>query len=87
MKAFNKQVSHNIYPLFFDSFIEAKNSREKILSLCEKYEQVSVVIREEGDMDDIELVSLHPAIKIYAGTAWTKIHEMRQAEGFYKSES
>ena len=87
MKAFNKQISHNICPLFFENFIEAKNSREKILSFCENHEQVSLVIREEGDMDDTELLSFHPSVKVYAGTAWTKIHEMRQAEGFYKKES
>ena len=85
MEFVNKTKIKTIYPLFFDSFSEAKNSEDKILPLCEKYKQVSLVIKEEGDMDDKDLLGLHPAVKIYAGVAWTKVHEMRKDEDLYES--
>ena len=46
-----------------------------------------MVIKEEGDMDQADLLAIDPAVKVYAGAAWTKIHEMRQEEGFYNLNS
>ena len=71
--------------IFFETFSEAKTSLEKIASLLQECEQVNVVIREEGNMDDRDILELDPKIRLYAGKAWTTIHERRKEEGFYNS--
>lgn len=71
--------------IFFDTFSEAKASLEKIASLFPECEQVNVVIREEGNMDDKDILGLSPKVKLYAGKAWTTIHERRKEDGFYSS--
>ncbi len=84
MKQNDNQTRKKIFPFFLETFAQAKNSEEKILSLSQEYDQVSLVIKEEGDMDNPELLEISPQVKVYAGVAWTKIHEMRREEGFYK---
>ncbi|MBI2601649.1 MAG: hypothetical protein HYW48_01220 [Deltaproteobacteria bacterium] len=69
--------------IFFETFSEAKTSLGKIASLLQECEQVNVVIREEGSMDDKDILGLDPKIRLYAGKAWTTIHERRKEEGFY----
>lgn len=78
-----KEKLSQVYPLFFKSFSEAQKSQNKILEYCEKYRAVYVVIEEEGDMDDKTLLSLHKAVKVYAGTAWFGIHKRRLEDGLY----
>ncbi len=73
---------HNL--IFFDSFSEAKLAKEKIANLCVQCQQLNVVIREEGSMDDTDLLSVDPKIKLFAGKAWASIHERRLAEGWYE---
>lgn len=82
----NKKIKEHFSktcPLFFKTFTQTKSSSAKILEACEKYEAVYLIIKEEGDMDDPDLLTLHKAIKVYAGTAWTGIHKMRLEEGLY----
>jgi hypothetical protein len=41
------------------------------------------VIRAEGNMDDPKLLGIDNKVKVFAGAAWTTIHERRQEEGWY----
>lgn len=72
--------------IFFDSFSEAKLAKEKLASLCAQCQQLNLVIREEGSMDDVDLLSIDSKIKVFAGKAWTSIHERRVAEGWYENQ-
>jgi hypothetical protein len=69
--------------VFFDTFAEARAAKEHIRELSAVCEQVNVVIREEGNMDDQDLLSVGRRVKIFAGKAWTSIHERRLTEGWY----
>jgi hypothetical protein len=70
--------------VFFDSFIDAKADSERIRELALTCEQLNVVIREEGNMDDPDLLGLSPQVKVFAGKAWALIHERRVLEGWYE---
>ena len=62
-------------------------ARADIPTLTEKIkdiDQLNVVIRAEGHMDDPELTTI-PKVKVFAGTAWTLIHERRLQDGWYDS--
>ena len=62
-------------------------ARADIPTLTEKtndVDQLNVVIRAEGHMDDPELTTI-PKVKLFAGTAWTLIHERRLQDGWYDS--
>ncbi len=78
MEAFKK---YNL--VFFDTFSEARAARERILNLSLDCEQVNVVVREEGNMDDPHLLGISKRVKVFAGKAWTTIHERRLTEGWY----
>ena len=80
-----RQSLSKTYPLFLKTFEQAKKSKDKILELCSKFESVYLIIEEEGDMDDMEILDLHKALKIYAGTAWTQIHKGRLEDGLYEA--
>ena len=69
--------------LQFDSFRSAKVGKDRIVAACEDCDQLNLVIREEGNMDDEELLSLNPKIKMFAGDAWYTIHQRRLEEGWY----
>jgi hypothetical protein len=69
--------------VFFDSFIEVFEKKEQILELCAQVDQLNIVIKSEGDMDDPKILNIHPKIKIYAGAAWWLIHDRRTNEGWY----
>ena len=69
--------------IVFDTFNEAKAARKRIEVLCAESEQVNVVIREEGNMEDGVLLGIDPKVKVFAGKAWTTIHERRAQEGWY----
>jgi hypothetical protein len=78
MDAFKK---YNL--VFFDTFAEARAAKERIRELSLGCDQVNVVIREEGNMEDSDLLSVSKCVKIFAGKAWTSIHERRLTEGWY----
>lgn len=69
--------------IFFDTFAEARSAKEHIHELSQECDQVNLVIREEGNMDDPELVGVSKRVKVFAGKAWTSIHERRLSEGWY----
>ncbi|MBP6218297.1 MAG: hypothetical protein KA436_06905 [Oligoflexales bacterium] len=82
----NKKEKNNKYLyLQFDTFQQAKQAIPELIANCENCDQLNVVIREEGNMDDPELLGSHPKVKVYAGAAWTLIHERRQTDGWYSS--
>ena len=81
---YSPKVSIRLGLLIYDSFIQAKADRVKIAAYAHKVDQLNLVLREEGNMDDPELLAIHPRIKVYAGVAWTNIHERRVKENFYK---
>jgi hypothetical protein len=69
----------------FETFAEARNHAKDILEACKNCDQLNVVIRAEGDMNDAELVRISPKVMIFAGAAWTLIHERRVEEKWYES--
>lgn len=69
--------------IFFDSFAAAKRDKERIRTVCQDCEQMNVVVREEGNMDDEELLAVDPKVKVFAGEAWHLIHTRRQEDGWY----
>lgn len=69
--------------MLFDTFKQAKQQGSEIQAACPGCDQLNVVIREEGDMDDQELLGLDPKVKVFAGAAWTLIHERRRDDGWY----
>ncbi len=68
----------------YESFAAAKADKEAITARAKEVDQFNLVIRAEGNMDDPELLALGP-IKIFAGSAWTLIHERRIQDGWYDS--
>ena len=70
--------------LQFESFDLAKKASERIQQVASECDCVNVVIREEGNMDDPELLGLAKQVRVFAGDAWFLIHERRQEEGWYK---
>ncbi|MFK7825850.1 MAG: hypothetical protein AB8G05_16980 [Oligoflexales bacterium] len=71
--------------LFYDSFIAAKSDSQTIKDQCQSCDQLNIVIKAEGNMDDADLLGLDPKVMVYAGAAWTSIHERRKEEGWYDS--
>ena len=69
--------------LMFATFASARSSRELIIDKCSTHDQLNIVIKEEGNMDDPELIGIDPKVKVYAGEAWNLIHERRKEEGWY----
>jgi hypothetical protein len=87
-----KQHDYSVYPAkpakkysftFFETFAEARSHAREILDACQHCDQLNVVIRAEGDMNDPELVRINPKVKVFAGAAWTLIHERRVEEKWY----
>lgn len=72
--------------LFFETFPEARLAENAINQACFKVDQLNIVVKAEGDMDDKKILSINPKVKLYAGAAWWTIHERRVAEGWYGSD-
>lgn len=68
--------------LFYETFAAAKADRERIASSAQEFDQLNIVIRAEGNMDDPDLSGISKA-KVFAGAAWHLIHERRQTDGWY----
>jgi len=68
----------------YDTLAAAKADKETIAAKAKEVDQFNLVIRAEGNMDDPELLALGP-VKIFAGAAWTLIHERRTQDGWYDS--
>ena len=68
----------------YESFAAAKADKDTIAAKAKDVDQFNLVIRAEGNMDDPDLLALGP-IKVFAGSAWTLIHERRIQDGWYDS--
>ena len=66
--------------VFYDTFQAAKADLEKIKSQAQQVGQLNIVIRAETLAEDPELSAVG---KVFAGAAWTLIHERRKADGWY----
>lgn len=66
--------------VFYDTHAQAREDAPKLAELKAACDQLNIVIRAEGGMDDPQLLSYG---KIYAGEAWTLIHKRRVDDGWY----
>lgn len=80
---YRRKEKRNYGIIFFDSFLDAKKQREAIQAASFKCDQLNVVIKAEGDMDDPELLGIDQKVKVFAGAAWALIHERRMNDGWY----
>ncbi len=71
--------------LFFETFKLAHEQKILILENCKDVDQLNVVIKAEGDMDDREILNIHPKVKLFAGAAWALLHERRVEDGWYNT--
>ncbi len=60
----------------------AKADLENLRAKAKEFDQINIVLRAEGGMEDPELTAI-PNAKVFAGTAWTLIHERRKEDGWY----
>ncbi len=67
---------------FFGTFAEARSKSEELATKKQEVDQLNVVILEDGNMDDPDLSRYG---KIFAGAAWTLIHQRRVEDGWYDS--
>lgn len=77
-----RHVTRRYGVAIYESFAAAKADKETIATKAKEVDQFNIVIRAEGNMDDAELLALGP-VKIFAGSAWTLIHERRIQDGWY----
>ncbi len=66
--------------IFFDNHAQAKDDTAQLAELKTTVDQLNIVIKAEGSMDDPELTA-HG--RVYAGDAWHLIHRRRVDEGWY----
>jgi len=66
----------------YETHQAAKADRLALLEQAKTVDQLNIVIRAEGSMDDPELTSIGN-VKVFAGTAWALIHDRRVADGWY----
>ena len=66
--------------VFYDTLAAAKNDLANIRSKARGLDQLNIVIKAEANMDDPDLNRIG---KVFAGMAWTTIHERRVDEGWY----
>ena len=65
---------------FYESFPQAHADKEKLGQQKAQCDQLNIVIKAEGNMEDPELLSFG---KVFAGEAWTLIHKRRVDDGWY----
>lgn len=68
--------------IFFDTVAQAKADLVNLRDLAGQCDQLNIVVRAEGTMDDHDLNTVG---RLFCGAAWTLIHERRKAEGWYDS--
>ena len=69
--------------LFYDNLPSVKADLDLLKEKSAAVDQLNIVIRAEANMDDPDLNSIEK-IKVFAGSAWTLIHERRLADGWYE---
>jgi len=77
-----KHVLRRYAVAIFDTHQAAKAERDALVEKASAVDQLNIVIRAEGSMDDPELTSIGN-VKVFAGTAWALIHDRRVADGWY----
>ncbi|MBP9707999.1 MAG: hypothetical protein KBD78_10160 [Oligoflexales bacterium] len=78
--AFDKNLPRTIKVLFFKNLQEARQNLAQLVQEKSSCEQLNIVIKDEGPINDEELSRLGT---VYAGEAWTLIHQRRMEEGWY----
>ena len=76
-----KQIPKRYGVIFYDTFMQAKEDHENLLGKAKEVDQLNIVIKAEGPMDDPELLQYG---QLYAGEAWTLIHQRRVEEKWYE---
>ena len=66
--------------VFFDNHAQAREDGPRLKEMKAQFDQLNIVIKAEGSMDDPELLNFG---KIFAGEAWHLIHKRRVDEGWY----
>ena len=75
-----KHIPKRYGVIFYDSLNGAKEDGATLLEKAKEVDQLNIVIRAEAPMDDPDLLQYG---KIYAGAAWSLIHDRRVEEGWY----
>lgn len=68
--------------LFYDTFEKAESDLDNIKQTSEKFDQLNLIIKAEGERVHPELSQI---AKIFTGAAWTLIHERRVEDGWYNN--
>ena len=66
--------------VFFDTMSQAKSDIANLKNLADQCDQLNIVVRAEGTMDDPDLNSVG---HLFCGAAWALIHERRKTDGWY----
>ncbi|MCX6130727.1 MAG: hypothetical protein NTX25_16920 [Proteobacteria bacterium] len=66
--------------IFYETHAQAREDAANLEQKKAAVDQVNIVIRAEGSMEDPELLKYG---KVYAGEAWHLIHTRRVDEGWY----
>lgn len=66
--------------IFYDNHAQAREDAATLLEKSKEVDQLNIIIRAEGTMDDPELLKYG---KIFAGEAWHLIHRRRVDEKWY----
>jgi hypothetical protein len=66
--------------VFYDNHVQAREDAANLLEKSKTVDQLNIVIRAEGTMDDPELLKYG---KIFAGEAWHLIHSRRVDDKWY----
>ena len=69
-----KHIPKRYGVIFYDTLVQAKESGPELLDKAKEVDQLNIVIRAEAPMDDPDLLQYG---KLYAGEAWSLIHERR----------
>ncbi|WP_141734973.1 hypothetical protein [Oligoflexus tunisiensis] len=66
--------------VFYDNHAQAREDAANLQEKAKAVDQLNIVIRAEGNMDDPELVKFG---KVFAGEAWHLIHRRRVEDKWY----
>ena len=66
--------------VFYDNHAQAREDAANLQEKAKEVDQLNIVIRAEGTMDDPELLKYG---KVFAGEAWHLIHRRRVEEKWY----
>ncbi len=69
--------------VFYENHAQAREDQQRLAELKQDCDQLNIVIKAEGSMDDPELTQ-HG--RVYAGDAWSLIHRRRVDDGWYNDK-